>query len=136
MTIKEAAELVLQVINLSKGGDVFLLDMGEPVLIRDLAKQLVNLSGLEIKDEKNPLGDIEIIYTGLRPGEKLYEELLINGESQKTIHPLIFRASEEYNQPENLWLDLKEIEEKLLDHNLDDSLSLLKKFVPEWVSKI
>lgn len=77
MTIPEAAQLVIQAGAMGKGGDVFVLDMGEPVKIVDLAKNLVYLSGLEVKDENNPHGDIEILFTGLRPGEKLYEELLI-----------------------------------------------------------
>ena len=81
MTIKEAAQLVIQSSVLSDGGDVFLLDMGEPILIKDLAMQMINLSGLTIKDKENPKGDIEIICTGLRPGEKLYEELLIEDNS-------------------------------------------------------
>ena len=96
MTIKEAAQLVIQSSVLSKGGDIFLLDMGDPVKIYDLAKQMVNLSGLSIKNKNNIEGDIEIISTGLRPGEKLYEELLIDAEAEKTDHPLIFRAKENF----------------------------------------
>ena len=86
MTIPEAAQLVIQAGAMAKGGDVFILDMGEPVKIVDLAKNLIQLSGLSVKDENNPKGDIEITYTGLRPGEKLYEELLIGGDNvRKTI---------------------------------------------------
>ena len=96
MTIKEAAELVIQAGAMGKGGDVFVLDMGEPVNIFDLAKRLINLSGMELKDDTNPEGDIEIIFTGLRPGEKLYEELLIGNNVTKTQHNQIFRAEEEY----------------------------------------
>ena len=94
MTIEEACLLVIQSLALAKGGDLFLLDMGEPVSISHLASQMVLLSGLSIKDKSNPDGDIEIITTGLRPGEKLYEELLIEGESIKTNHPLIFTSNE------------------------------------------
>lgn len=94
MTIPEAAQLVIQAGAMAKGGDVFVLDMGESVKIIDLAKQMVRLSGLEVKDEENPGGDIEIKITGLRPGEKLYEELLIGDEVQKTTHPRIMTASE------------------------------------------
>jgi FlaA1/EpsC-like NDP-sugar epimerase len=94
MTIPEAAQLVIQAGAMGKGGDVFVLDMGEPVRIRDLAVKLVRLSGLEIKDEHNPHGDIEIHTTGLRPGEKLYEELLIGDNVQKTHHERIMTATE------------------------------------------
>ena len=91
MTVKEAAQLVLQSSVLANGGEVFLLDMGEPVRIYDLAKQMIRLSGLQLKNENNPEGDIEIVFTGLRSGEKLYEELLVDGKSDTTNHPLIFK---------------------------------------------
>ncbi|MCS4534054.1 nucleoside-diphosphate sugar epimerase/dehydratase [Neisseria montereyensis] len=94
MTIPEAAQLVIQAGAMGKGGDVFVLDMGESVKIIDLARQMIRLSGFEVKDENNPQGDIEIKVTGLRPGEKLYEELLIGEEVQKTTHPRIMTASE------------------------------------------
>ena len=96
MTIPEAAELVIQAGSMGSGGDVFVLDMGEPVKIIDLAKQMIHLSGLEIKDDKNSNGDIEIEFTGLRPGEKLYEELLIGDNISGTEHPLILRAEEKF----------------------------------------
>ena len=97
MTIPEAAQLVIQAGAMAKGGDVFILDMGEPVRIVDLAKNLIQLSGLSVKDENSLKGDIEIIYTGLRPGEKLYEELLIAGDNvQKTEHSRILTAEEYY----------------------------------------
>ena len=95
MTIKEATELVIQAGSLSKGGDVFLLEMGSPINILDLAKQMIKLSGKQIKDTFNPNGDIEIEFTGLRPGEKLYEELLIGDDVQKTSHQHIMTANEE-----------------------------------------
>jgi FlaA1/EpsC-like NDP-sugar epimerase len=104
MTIPEAAQLVIQAGAMAKGGDVFVLDMGEPVRISDLAKNLIHLSGLEVKDDHNPEGDIEILYTGLRPGEKLFEELLIGDSVSKTSHDRILTAQEvsmeqaEYNQ--------------------------------------
>ena len=94
MTIPEAAQLVIQAGSMGQGGDVFVLDMGEPVKIAQLAKQLIHLSGLTIKDDDNPYGDIEIEYTGLRPGEKLYEELLIGEEVYTTEHQKIMRANE------------------------------------------
>jgi FlaA1/EpsC-like NDP-sugar epimerase len=94
MTIPEAAQLVIQAGAMGKGGDVFVLDMGDSVKIIDLAKQMIRLSGLEVKDTGHPEGDIEIQVTGLRPGEKLYEELLIGDEVQKTTHPRIMTANE------------------------------------------
>lgn len=94
MTIPEAAELVLQANGLSEGGDVFILDMGQPVKIDDLARKLIHLSGLSLRDENNPDGDIEIRYTGIRPGEKLFEELLIDHKALPTDHSKIWRANE------------------------------------------
>ncbi len=94
MTIPEAAQLVIQAGAMGKGGDVFVLDMGEPVKIADLAKRMIHLMGLEVKDEVHPNGDIEIKYTGLRPGEKLYEELLIGENVRSTEHPRIMAADE------------------------------------------
>tara|TARA_Y100000768_G_scaffold386598_1_gene375401 strand:- start:2021 stop:2575 length:555 start_codon:yes stop_codon:yes gene_type:complete len=95
MTIQEATELVIQAGSLSRGGDVFLLEMGKPVNILELAKQMIILSGCQVKDDNNPTGDIEIEFTGLREGEKLYEELLIGDRVEKTAHKSIMRAIEE-----------------------------------------
>lgn len=94
MTIPEAAGLVIQAGSMGSGGDVFLLDMGEPVRIANLARRMISLSGNTVRDAANPEGTIPIIYTGLRPGEKLYEELLIGGECAATSHPRILRAVE------------------------------------------
>jgi FlaA1/EpsC-like NDP-sugar epimerase len=94
MTIPEASQLVIQAGAMGQGGDVFVLDMGEPIRIIDLAKRMIHLSGLEIKDDTHPDGDIEIQFTGLRAGEKLYEELLIGDNVSKTTHPRIMRAEE------------------------------------------
>lgn len=94
MTIPEAAQLVIQAGAMGKGGDVFLLDMGEPIKIIELAKQMIRLSGLSIRDEYNPNGDIEIVISGLRPGEKLYEELLIGQNATATNHPRIMTGKE------------------------------------------
>lgn len=96
MTIPEAAQLVIQAGAMAKGGDVFVLDMGQPVKIMDLARRMVELSGLTVKDEQHPDGDIEIAVTGLRPGEKLYEELLIGDNPKPTVHPRIMKAHEEF----------------------------------------
>jgi FlaA1/EpsC-like NDP-sugar epimerase len=94
MTIPEAAQLVIQAGAMARGGDVFVLDMGEPVKIDDLAHRMISLMGLTVRDKKNPDGDIEVVYTGLRPAEKLYEELLIGTNVSGTEHPRILRADE------------------------------------------
>ncbi|MDX3773632.1 nucleoside-diphosphate sugar epimerase/dehydratase [Chromatiaceae bacterium AAb-1] len=94
MTIPEAAQLVIQAGAMGSGGDVFVLDMGEPVKIADLARRMIHLMGLEVKDDVHPNGDIEILYSGLRPGEKLYEELLIGENVRETEHPRIMAADE------------------------------------------
>lgn len=96
MTIPEAAQLVIQAGAMGQGGDVFVLDMGQPVKIIDLARRMVELSGLTVRDELNPSGDIELVVTGLRPGEKLYEELLIGDNPKPTQHPRIMKAHEQY----------------------------------------
>ena len=97
MTIPEAAQLVIQAGAMAHGGEVFVLDMGEPVKIMDLAKRMITLSGLKVKDTHTPNGDIEIVIAGLRPGEKLYEELIIDGDNiEKTQHPLIMKAKEHF----------------------------------------
>lgn len=95
MTIPEAAQLVIQAGAIGLGGDVFVLDMGEPIRIVDLAKRMIHLSGLEIKDENHPDGEVEINFIGLRPGEKLYEELLIGDNVSETTHKRIMRAEEQ-----------------------------------------
>ncbi|SDU77509.1 polysaccharide biosynthesis protein [Pseudomonas sihuiensis] len=95
MTIPEAAQLVIQAGSLGQGGDVFVLDMGEPVKIADLAEKMIRLSGLSVRDERSPHGDIGIEFTGLRPGEKLYEELLIGEDVKPTEHSMIMRAEED-----------------------------------------
>ena len=96
MTIPEASQLVIQAGAMAKGGDVFVLDMGQSVKIMDLARRMIDLSGLSVKDELNPDGDIEIEITGLRPGEKLYEELLIGDNPEPTVHSRIMKAHEEF----------------------------------------
>ena len=133
MTIDEAAELVIQSSVLAQGGDIFLLDMGTPIKIKELAKQMIELSGLTIKDDNNQEGDIEIIYTGLRNGEKLYEELLVDGTSRETSHPRIFRADEsfEINEKE-LWGKLNLLEENIKNNKQKVVLEILKSLVPEW----
>lgn len=102
MTIPEAAALVIQAGSMGEGGDVFVLDMGEPVKILDLARRMIRLMGYDVKDDDNPEGDVEIRFTGLRPGEKLYEELLIGDNVTGTPHPMIMRAQEECLPPERV----------------------------------
>ena len=132
MTIKEAAQLVIQSSVLSEGGDIFLLDMGDPVKIYDLAKQMVNLSGLSIKNKNNLEGDIEIKITGLRPGEKLFEELLIDAEAQKTDHPLIFRAKEDFIMMDEIIPKLENLKKNINERNKAQTLKSLKELVKEW----
>jgi FlaA1/EpsC-like NDP-sugar epimerase len=132
MTIPEAAQLVLQAAVLSKEGDLFLLDMGQPVRIKELAEQMVRLSGLTLRNADHPNGDIEIVFTGLRPGEKLYEELLIDAESEATRHPLIYRARERAMPPDQLWPLLEALEQAISIHDVDAALDALRQIVPEW----
>jgi FlaA1/EpsC-like NDP-sugar epimerase len=108
MTVPEAAQLVIQAGAMATGGDVYLLEMGDPVKISDLARRMVELSGLTVQDEQNPEGDIAIVTTGLRPGEKLYEELLLNDNPEFTSHPKITRAREHF-------IDWPELSAKLED---------------------
>ena len=132
MMISEAIELVIQSGTMSKGGDVFVLDMGEPVKINDLAEKMIRLSGLKVRNKLNPGGDIEIKYIGLRPGEKLYEELLVGEETSKTENPLIMQAKEEMIE----WDLLKPMLEELIElSNGNEQFKireLLLKIVPEF----
>ncbi len=135
MTIKEASELVIQSASIAKGGEVFLLDMGKPVKIIDLAKQMIKLSGVSEKSEFNIDGDIEIVETGLRDGEKLYEELLIDAESHPTDHQLIFCASEKMIDFDKLNIQLEKLYDLLEIHEVEKSLEILSMLVPEWKIK-
>ncbi len=113
MSIPEAAELVIQAGAMAHGGEVFVLHMGEPVRIADLARLMVRLSNLEVRDETNPDGDIEIAYIGLRPGEKLYEELLIGAHTQVTEHPRIFKSDEPCLSKEELAGELRRLRQAI-----------------------
>ncbi|WP_445001022.1 polysaccharide biosynthesis protein [Halomonas mongoliensis] len=110
MTIPEAAELVLQAGAMGRGGDVFVLDMGEPVRIDELARDMIRLSGLEVRSASNPNGDIEIVYSGLRPGEKLFEEVLVGADARPTVHPRILTEQE----PHWAWEALEAYLERLM----------------------
>ena len=130
MTIPEAAQLVIQAGAMSKGGDVFVLDMGDPVKIMDLARRMIELSGLTVRDSDNIDGDIEIEVTGLRPGEKLYEELLIGDNPQGTNHPRIMRAHEEFLEWDALKIKLDELS-SAVDNN---QIGIVRRMLQELVS--
>ncbi|MDZ4050780.1 MAG: polysaccharide biosynthesis protein [Limnobacter sp.] len=129
MTIPEAAQLVIQASALAKGGDVFLLDMGEPIKIYDLAVRMIELSGLTLKDESNPEGDIEVQITGLRPGEKLYEELLIGNDPKQTVHSRILMGAESYLSKREFELELFELSRFLNQGNLRGASEILCRCV-------
>ncbi|WP_095095184.1 nucleoside-diphosphate sugar epimerase/dehydratase [Pseudomonas sp. Irchel 3A5] len=129
MTIPEAAQLVIQAGSMGRGGDVFVLDMGAPVKIIELAERMINLSGLSIRSERNPHGDIAIEFTGLRPGEKLYEELLIGDNVVSTRHPMIMSAQEDFLP----WSQLKEQLELLLDAVSRDDYPDVRRVLGEMV---
>lgn len=132
MTIPEAAQLVIQASALGEGGDVMVLDMGAPIKIVDLAKRMIRLSGFSYKDSENPDGDIEIQFTGLRPGEKLYEELLIGDNTFPTENTRIMRAAEYALSWSNLESILIELEEAVRMEDVGAIRALLKKAVPEY----
>jgi len=133
MTISEAAQLVIQAGSLAAGGDLFVLDMGPPVRIADLARRMIELSGLQVKDEDNPDGDIEIVYTGLRPGEKLHEELLIDAPASAAVHPKIFRAVEGGLSRFELTTSLDGLEYAIQNNDASAAIQLLRQAVPEYV---
>jgi FlaA1/EpsC-like NDP-sugar epimerase len=130
MTIPEASQLVIQAGAMAKGGDVFVLDMGQPVRIIDLARRMVELSGLSVKDAQHPDGDIEIAISGLRPGEKLYEELLIGDNPKPTMHPRIMKAHEEFMSWSDLEVKLQALEMAL---NVND-VGVIRRMMQELVS--
>ena len=132
MTIPEAAQLVIQAGAMAKGGDVFVLDMGDPIKIYDLAERMIQLSGLSIKNIYNPKGDIKIIITGLRPGEKLYEELLISENPVKTKHPKIFRSNEPFIKFEELDFELNKLSLLIADNDFENIFNSLKKIITEY----
>jgi FlaA1/EpsC-like NDP-sugar epimerase len=136
MTIPEAAQLVLQAGAMAKGGDVFVLDMGRPVRIDDLARRLVSLMGLTVRDVHNPEGDIEIEYTGLRTAEKLFEELLIGSNVTGTDHPMIMRAIEHHVPWAKMQLILNELLVALASFDCHRALALLTESVAEYQSEV
>jgi FlaA1/EpsC-like NDP-sugar epimerase len=143
MSIPEAAQLVIQAGAMAKGGEVFVLDMGQPVRIIDLAARMVELSGLSLRNAQNPDGDIEIEIIGLRPGEKLYEELLIGDNPKPTQHPRIMQAQEDFLPWPTLLQEIQTIIEALQRQDADRLRSLLIRLVSgyapqaaeRWVAK-
>jgi FlaA1/EpsC-like NDP-sugar epimerase len=132
MSIPEAAQLVIQAGAMAQGGDVFVLDMGEPVRIIDLARSMVELSGLTVRDVANPEGDVEVKITGLRPGEKLYEELLIGDNPLPTQHPRIMKAHEQFVPWPELCTRLDSLISALNANDVPLMRSLLKQMVPGY----
>ena len=132
MTKREAAQLVIQAGALGKGGEIFLLDMGKPVKIMDMAEKMINLSGLELKTKDNAEGDIEINITGLRPGEKLFEELLIDGKSSDTDHPRIFIANDKSLSWPDLTKKIQFIIRAKQEYNVELLQKILQNSIPEF----
>ena len=129
MSIPEAVQLVIQAGAMARGGEVFVLDMGDPVKIVDLAEKMILLSGLELKNKTNPEGEIEIQYTGLRPGEKLYEELLIGDNVSGTSHPRIMQANESFLSLTTLNSLLDELQNNLSASSIESIKERLTKLV-------
>ena len=132
MTVSEAVELVIQAGAMAKGGDVFVLDMGIPVSIDKLAKKMIKLSGLELKDDNNPNGDIEIIYTGLRPGEKLFEELLIDDNAVVTQNKRIRIAQDSYLEWNDLSIKIKKLSDAIKSQDEKLMRDVLIEIVPSF----
>lgn len=130
MTIPEAAQLVIQAGAMGQGGDVFVLDMGQPVKILDLARRVIELSGFTVRDSMHPQGDISITVTGLRPGEKLYEELLIGDNPEPTQHPRIMKAHEMYLSWPKIKMKLDELSAAV---DLDDVIQI-RRILQETVN--
>ena len=133
MTIPEASQLVIQAGSMAQGGDVFVLDMGKPVRIQDLAYRMINLMGLSVRDEENPDGEIEVQYTGLRPAEKLYEELLIGSNVSGTGHPRIMRAQEDFLHNDDLEVILQELRDAASNMDHESAREILNRAVKEYV---
>ncbi len=132
MSIPEAAQLLIQAGTIANGGEVFVLDMKRPIKIYDLARNMIELSGHAVRDKNNPHGDISIIYVGLRPGEKLHEELFIDDKMEKTTHPRILRANEGHLEETLLWQHIDMIARSLDEHDEDNVIDFLKTIVKEY----
>jgi len=136
MSIPEAASLVIQAGAMAQGGEVFVLDMGESVKIDKLARHLIRLSGLEVRDDTNPSGDIAISYIGLRPGEKLYEELLIGAQTSKTEHARILKSDEPFLMPAALGAELRALKTALAERDGEAVRSILLRSVEGYVPHV
>ena len=133
MSISEAVELVIQAGAMSKGGEIFILDMGEPITILELAKKMIRFAGFRVWAEEDGSKDgIEIIYTGLRPGEKLYEELFIEPIQEETSHPKIFRTSQKFLKIEEANEYLEELEMAIINNDPQKVYNILTKAIPEY----
>lgn len=132
MSIPEAAQLVIQASSMARGGEVFVLDMGQPMKVMDLAKRMIALSGLKLRTDEEPSGDIDIAYTGLRPGEKLYEELLIGNNPVATDHPRVMMASEEFLTMDGYEAGLARIGRALAAQNPSLVREILAELVPDY----
>ena len=132
MSIPEAVQLVIQAGSMGKGGEIFIFDMGSPIKIYDLAKKMIHLSGLKVKDEIDQSGDIFIKITGLRPGEKMKEELLISNECDQTKHPKIFCAQEPFISKNEVEIAIKEFESCIENIDIVNMMEILKKYVKEY----
>jgi FlaA1/EpsC-like NDP-sugar epimerase len=135
MTLAEAGELVIQAGSMGRGGEVFLLDMGDPVKIDDLARRMIHLMGYDVRSEQNPGGDIEIVYMGLRPGEKLFEELLIGGDTRQTEHPRILSSLEEPPAAAKIAASVAEVERAIETGDLEALRQALREGVPGYLPR-
>lgn len=135
MSISEAVELVIQAGAMSKGGDIFILDMGEPITILELAKKMIRFAGFSLAEEDGSNNGIKIIFTGLRPGEKLYEELFIEPIQVETSHPKIFRTSQEFLKIEEANEYLEELETAIKNNESKKVYDILTKAIPEYTPK-
>jgi FlaA1/EpsC-like NDP-sugar epimerase len=134
MTITEASQLVIQAGAMAEKCEVYVLDMGESIKIKDLIYKMIKLSGLSIKDEENLDGDIEIKITGLRPGEKLYEELLLGDNPQKTFHEKIQKAQDPFISFSKLKIDLDSLSKLIEDNKTTEVKKMLNKLIPSYQS--
>lgn len=132
MTIPEASQLVLQAGAMANGGEVFVLDMGHPVRIIDLARSMIQLSGCTVRDDENPDGDIALIEVGLRPGEKMYEELLIGDNPEPTEHSRIMRANEDRIDWSELSVGLNRMMQALSEGDIDTAMAVVREMVPDY----
>ena len=134
MTVTEAAQLVIQAGAMGKKSEVFVLDMGESIKIKDLIDKMIKLTAFTVKDNNNPTGDIEVKIVGLRPGEKLYEELLIGDKPEKTYHEKIQKAQDPFIPFNQLKIDLDDLSALLEDNKVSDVKEMLNRLLPSYKS--